>query len=160
MIAKNLFYFSQFNPVSTQFHLEIHAAQVLDISIRQIPRLVPGLIQLCAGFRAEGVMDKLFRSQLRPLKISLGQTDAADMQLPSLTLGNLVQLIVQNKNLNIRDRTADGNLFIRPLLAFPVRHVHCRFSRTVQIMKFREQVLLKIHCQIIGQGFAARKDLT
>ena len=77
------------------------------------------------------------------------------MQFARNTYGNRAQIVVENINLRVCNRSADGNkraLVISP--ARPIRDVHGSFRRTVEIMQLsiacREEQPLQIRTEFLS----------
>ncbi|MNJ23225.1 hypothetical protein D3C77_176050 [compost metagenome] len=78
--------FPQFDTETTNLHLMVDSANVLDQPIGALTHQVAGTVQAPA-LSTERVGDKAFGTEPRPLMVTLGQTGAADIQLADTALG-------------------------------------------------------------------------
>ncbi|MNW43974.1 hypothetical protein D3C74_211880 [compost metagenome] len=75
-LQKLLFNLADLDPESTDFHLMVNPAQVLNISVRQPAGQVARPVQSLSGLKR--VFDEFLRRQIRPVPISPGEADARD----------------------------------------------------------------------------------
>ncbi len=154
------FDFAQLDAQATQLDLVVEPAQVLDLPVGQVARQVARLVQPRAGLRAERVRNELRGRQVGAVEVAARQPDAADVQLARHAGRHRIQLPVQDIDLGVGDRRADGYAGqFRIVPATPERDVDRGFGRAVQIVQgglgqLRQATLL----QGQRQGLAAANE--
>ncbi len=125
---------SQLDPEAAELHLKVVATQVLDIPIRPPPTQIPRPVHPRVRSRAEGVLQKTLRCQLRSIEISACDSHASNVDLTRHPHRYRRPLAVQDINLRVRDRPAYRNATETLLgLTLPRGDINSRFRRSIQI---------------------------
>ena len=99
--------FAGLDPITTDFHLVIAAAQVFQAAVIQPAYPVTTAIQACTGC-AERVRHIALGSQPRAARVALGNTRAAQVQFTAHPSPHRVQISIQYPGHNGGQRSADG----------------------------------------------------
>src|SRR4051812_49245552 len=76
MFTEHDFDLAQLNTKTTDLHLVIDTTAELNRPIRSIASHIASFVKTCSRLAAEGMRDKSFSCQLRPIQITTGQTRA------------------------------------------------------------------------------------
>ena len=87
----------------------IGATDKFHISIGQVPHHIPCSIKPSLGIRTEWMGNKSFLGQLRSVEVPPSQPISPNVKLSRYPDRHRLQLRIQNINLSICDRFADGN---------------------------------------------------
>src|SRR6185312_16480433 len=93
---------SQFDPITSNLHLIVIAAQILDRAITPEATQVSGLIESRSWIRIKWVWNKSFSCKFRLVQVSSCKSFTAYQQLASRADRNLAELIIHNVDLCIR----------------------------------------------------------
>ncbi|CAI2033213.1 Uncharacterised protein [Serratia fonticola] len=142
MVDQPGFDLPQLNTEATDLDLEVIAAQIFDVTVRQVTALIPRFIKAGAfttaafGVTAERIGNKRVRCRLRIVQIAAPNASATDIQLTDCPLWDGAQLFVEYIQLGITDWLTDGYGVIKRLrrrIGQIGRGVGCRFRRPVNM---------------------------
>src|SRR5215510_12708504 len=136
MLGKPRFYLSQFDPESSDLHLKVLSPKELYCPVRQIARLVSGLVNTGSEFsfrRSLRRADKSFRRQLRLVQVTPRHSSPSDVQLSRHTHWRRFTIAVQHIDLRVRYRPSyrDTTRSFGNLLDFARRRDGRAFRRPV-----------------------------
>src|SRR5262245_14069979 len=126
---------SQLDPISPHLHLRIRSADEFDLSVRQIPRQVPGSVPARSPISAQSIWHESLRRQLRPLLIPARQSGSAQIELSHHSHRHRSQPLIQDVAPHIGQRLPDRNLSSpSPISSFLVgRRIYRRFGRPIGV---------------------------
>ena len=126
------FDFAQFDPMTPYLHLMIHAAQALNTAVRPVTSQIPGSVEAGSRLRVERMRDEFFGGQLGTVQIAARHAVASDEKLAGNAGRNRLKPGVDNVNLGIGDRPANGDAIFAGLNSFNRRPAG-GFRRAVHI---------------------------
>ena len=100
--------FIEFDAITANLDLIIDSAQEGNLSIRQPARQITGAVKSRIRGGTEGIGNELLGGQLRIVAITSGHAGASYVEFADGSHGYLLQLFVQNIDLRIVNRPADG----------------------------------------------------
>src|SRR5437588_13063554 len=106
MFTKLRLHFAELNSESANLDLMIDAAEILDVSIRQIANEIARSIKTAAR-RAERIFDKTFRCQFGLVQIATGQTRAANKEFTGNADRHGLKSLIEDEELFVRQRASD-----------------------------------------------------
>ncbi len=111
MRGQNGFDIAQLDAITTQLDLLVQTAEILDFAIRQITCEIARLIKPASGrIGSKRMRHKSFGCKRRPIVIGEGQTVAANVKLPRHSERHRLQVLVEQVDLRVCNRTADGDV--------------------------------------------------
>ncbi len=140
------FDFTQFDTETTDFHLVVVTAQILDNPVCVPATKVASAVQQGSSVVAERVGDKLGGVQLRAVQVTLGHALSADIQLPRYSDRYRLAQGIEHIDLTVANRPADGYTAAADRGDLMGRGKGRRFGRAVAV----EQVLRCAFCQYPG----------
>ena len=148
---------AQLHPEAPDLDLEVAAAEELDVAVRQVARQVAGLVQRAAG--SEGVGDEPLRGQFGSVQVAAPDLDASDVQLTGGTHRNRLHVLIEDVDLRVGDRLADGHeRQLASRVAGPGRHVDRGLGRAVQVVQLGVEPLEESILERPRQRFTAADD--
>lgn len=96
---------AELDPETADLHLEVVAAQKLDIAVRQVATKVTRPVEPVTFH--ERARHKPLRRQLGTVQITARHTRTADVELASDALGNRLHPLIQKVNSCVRNGSAD-----------------------------------------------------
>lgn len=151
--AANAFNLAQLNAQATDLYLGVNSSQIFDFTVCSPSGQIASTVHGCS--RNERVGNESLCCQLRTVQVTLADTVAGDAQLTCNTDGQWLAVFIQDIDLRISDRLADGN--VRILYAF-VGRPDRSFSGTVDIENSGIRITAQFQIQICGQSLAAQND--
>jgi hypothetical protein len=142
--------------MTTDLDLVIHAAETLDVAIREIAGHVARTVQKEAGFAGERIADKPFGSQLRALVIPGRNSIPSDEKLTRHSDGHQVKEPIEDVELGIGDWAPDGHR-TSPLLDDGGAGPDGSLRRTVHVEDVTGHDFEKLVRQRVRQGFSAEQ---
>ena len=154
MLAEDGCDLTWFDPVAANLHLLIDPPEKCDLTVGQPARQISRAVKASARFRAEGIRNEPFRSQLRAVFVPAGQARAANIDFSRAALRYKLATFVQNVNLDPINRTADGGrLVCRAISRNHTRSAdHRAFGWAVVIHQNERQPLRRIFLQRVRPG--------
>src|SRR5438046_2550898 len=113
MAIKHASDFVRLDAISTDFHLVISSTQECNLTMWQEAGHVSRSVQTRAWLIAERIRNKTFGGKIRPVAISSCQTHAPDVEFAGLARRHLPEKVIQNIDLQVSDRSANGRQTIR-----------------------------------------------
>ena len=157
VLAQHRLDFAEFDSEPADFDLMIPPAEELEVAVREKARQVAGLIQTRFGPFTEGIGNELFRGQFRAIQITAGQSVAAEAQLTRHSDRRGLQVAVQNVNLRVGDRPADGRGSVGTSQG--KRRVSGVLGRAIKVMDLLDPgKLIELLYQSCGKRFARQID--
>src|SRR3989442_5059876 len=95
--------------MTSELDLVVDAAEALDGAIGPVAREVVRAIQAGVRVRAERVADEFFRGQLRAIQVTARDALSADEQFARHTDGDELLVAIEEVNLSVGNRAANGN---------------------------------------------------
>ncbi|CAH0276530.1 hypothetical protein SRABI112_03792 [Pseudomonas mediterranea] len=108
---QHVFDFAQFDTEPADLHLEVVPAQVLQRAIGQPATEVAGLVQAGVRLTAERIGDKALGTQLRPVQVTPGHADTADMDFPGHPQRCRFAPRIQHVDLDVGEGATDARPF-------------------------------------------------
>src|SRR5580704_9481788 len=108
MPGENRFDLTGFHPKAADLDLKIATANKFDLSGRQIPGQIAGLVESRLRVWRERIRDKLRSRALRLVQVTSRQPRTADVNLSRNADRNRLKIFVNNIDLRIGDGPADG----------------------------------------------------
>src|SRR5690349_5378797 len=109
----------------------VKTPQELQVTIWQVARPIPGLVEARSWLAAEGVGEEALCGELRSMEVTARQPRAPQVYLSGDTEGYGLTMRVQQVDLRVRDRPPDGR---RPGAAPQGERAVSRvFGRTIEI---------------------------
>src|SRR5580692_4821180 len=90
---------SKLDPITPDLHLEVVAAQKLDVAIGEKPAQVPGPVHPRSGRARKRVRNKSLRRQIRTTQVAARNSSSPNVKLSRHTNRNRRALLIQNVNL-------------------------------------------------------------
>src|SRR5882762_8843766 len=101
---------TQLDTEAAKLDLGVVASQELDVAIGKPPAQVPGAVHPRSGFFGKRVREEALRRQLQTVEISPRYPGTADVHLPSHSHWDRLSMSVQQVDLRVRYRPADGGI--------------------------------------------------
>ncbi|GAA4680594.1 hypothetical protein GCM10023197_41260 [Gordonia humi] len=123
---------TELQALTAQLHLEVGAAQVLQLTVTIPPDQIARPVQ--PGAVAERIGDEPLRRQIRPRGVPASQLNAAQVQLTGHTDVHRAQPCVEDDGRGVRHRSTDGDhrLTSRDRVRGDVDGCLCRTVQVVQ----------------------------
>ncbi len=144
---------TQLDPVSTDLHLEVQSAEVVDLAVLGPAGQVSGAVELAAGH--EIVVDEILRGQVGTVHVAPGHSGTGDAQFTGLPGRHRPQPLVEDVDPGAGDRPADGGRGVEANTS--ARGVDGGLRRPVQVPRFAAGVA-EVLLQRPGQCLAAAED--
>ena len=109
MLAQDRLDLPQFDPETVDLDLVVHPAEKLDVAVGRVTGQIAGLVETSAGIIAERIWNEACSRQSGTVQVATGDPRATDVQLPRHTDRRWLQVPVQDVELRVDDRTADGH---------------------------------------------------
>src|SRR6185369_1155387 len=109
MVHELTFYFSQFDPEAANLYLVVRTAEKLDTPVGKKTCEVSTLIKPRGRDLGKRTRYKTLSGQVFAIEVATRQSVAANVEFTDLTLWNRVELVVEDVDLGVRDRLANGN---------------------------------------------------
>ena len=141
--ADHSLHLRQFNPKSPDLHLSVSPAHKLNISVRQKPHIISGVVNTLIPFPVGKTIGSIYFCRLlRPVQIAFAYLIAGHAQFSHSPGRESAHLLIHHIHFQIIQRPANGNIFI--LSGFVHRINRCQyrtFRGAIAIIK------LKIRCR-------------
>src|SRR5262249_37298350 len=99
--------FIWFDAVAPDFDLIVSTPQKSDLTIWEETSQVARLVQTSTRFGAPGIRDESFRGEFGTVEVASGHANPADVELTWLSNKHLPQVLVQDVDLRVSDRTTN-----------------------------------------------------
>src|SRR5215213_5876046 len=96
MTTQDSFDLTWLDSIAAYFHLVVQPPEILNVTVRQVPRQVAGAIQPRGGFGAKRVWYKTLCGQRRLIQITSGEPCASDIHLARYAGGNQLAMLIKN----------------------------------------------------------------
>ncbi len=110
MGAQEGFDFAQLDAEAAQLHLEVGAAEVLQLAVGAPAHAVSGAVEAGAGSAAEGVRDEALGGERGAVQVAACHADAADEELAGHADGDGLEVGVEDEDAHVGQGLADGGL--------------------------------------------------
>ncbi len=100
---------ARFDAEAADLDLMVIAAQIVDVAIRTPTAQITRFVKLSPGLVDERIGDETLGGQFRPVQVALRHARSTDVDFAGHANRHRLPLRVQDIDLGIRDRTADGN---------------------------------------------------
>src|SRR6267143_2553573 len=146
--------FARLDAKATYFDLIVDPAEKDYLTIWQTSGKVARPVQPVAWHRTEWIRNKPFSRQIRAVQVSSRQAQAANVHLSHFTGRNLLQMLVQNVDLRIRDGPADGRLRGRGCVPAndPGRGDHRALRGAVVIHQYEREIDGRVVMERVAAG--------
>ncbi len=166
MLEQLRFDFAELDAETTDLHLVVDTADVLDHPVAAQAREVAGTVQTLAGLAVERVGHEAGGAHAGLIQITTGQTGASDVQLTDAALRHQVQGAVEQVPRQVDNRRANRAAVVALQIRQrqrPVGHVHGGFGDAVHVDQRRRAIAktLEPRTQILYfQRLAAEHHVT
>ncbi len=107
MGAQDGFDFAQLDAEAAQLHLEVGAAEVLQLAVGAPAHAVSGAVEAGAGSAAEGVRDEALGGERGPVQVAARHADAADEELAGHADGDGLEVGVEDEDAHVGKRASE-----------------------------------------------------
>src|SRR5437588_4510518 len=107
MMFEVYFNLAQLNAHAAYLHLQVIAAEEFQVSVCLIANQISGFVHSRSRFIAEGVRQEPLRSKVSPLQISVGKTEATDVQLSGHADRHRLEVTIEHISLSVADGTSE-----------------------------------------------------
>src|SRR4029077_76595 len=101
-------HFVGFHAIAANLDLVVRTADKLQVAVGQRANEIAGFVQAGTALGPKRIRNKLLLGELRIVQITAAYAGAGDVQLSHGTLGNLLQVLVENESLSIGDGATNG----------------------------------------------------
>ncbi|MCK8504234.1 hypothetical protein M0222_41410, partial [Myxococcus fulvus] len=99
---------TQLDAEAAQLHLEVDAAEVLEVAVRQPAGLVPGAVEARAGDTRERIGDEALSGEVGPSEVAASDTVAANEELSRHADGGGLEGSVEDEGGDVGERRAES----------------------------------------------------
>ena len=107
VLEQNSFNFTSFDAESSYLQLRVQPAHKLEGAVSSVARYISSLVKTIGTIPAKAVGNKLFSSELRVVQVTSSEAIAASVELPGNATRHRLQILVEDVDLCIGDRSTD-----------------------------------------------------
>ena len=148
---------TQLDSEAPDLDLEVASAEELDVAIGKVASQVAGLVENPAG--PEGIVHEALGGELGAVEVATANLHPADVKLSGGPHGQGLHFVVEDVNLCVCHRFADGHEGQGTCrVAGPRGHIDGSLGRPVQVVQGGSAALVETILQRPGQGLATADD--